>query len=103
MTEELKSKFDQAMWNTYYIAAKHGYHATYFSRMVSEHGGWAAAKRLLSTSEEQTGLTRLWELKLLHISVEALVLQEPWDKLFSDAERQTALERLKSYGYFDGK
>ena len=101
MTEELKAEFHKAMLNTYDVAAKHGYHATYFLRMVSEHGGGGAAKRLLSTPQEQAGLTRLWELKLLHISVEALVLEEPWDKLFSDAERQTALDRLKSYRYFD--
>ncbi len=101
MTEDLKAEFHKAMLNTYDVAAKQGYRATYFLRMVSERGGWGAAKQLLSTSEEQTGLTRLWELDLLHISVEALVQQEPWAKLFSDAERQTALDRLKSYRYFD--
>ena len=31
--------------------------------------------------------------------MEALVVQERWQPLFSDAERQVARERLTAYGY----
>ena len=37
------------MLNIYNAAAKLGYRPTYFLRMVREHGGVAAAKRLLSS------------------------------------------------------
>ena len=76
-----------------------GYRAPYFLRMVQERGGLDAAKRLLSASEVQSGLTRLWELGPLDISMEALVLQEPWARLFSEDERRVASERLEPYGY----
>ena len=67
--------------------------------MVHQHGGVAAAKRLLRASPAQTGLTKLWELGRLDISMESLVVQERWRPLFSDAERQTAWERLNAFGY----
>ena len=87
------------MLNIYDAAAKLGYRPTYFLRMVNEHGGVAAAKRLLSAPEAQSGLTTLWELGRLDISMEALVVQERWQPLFSDAERQAARDRLSAYGY----
>ena len=90
MTERLEAEFDQAMVNIYHTAASLGYRPTYFLRMVSEHGGVIAAKRLLRAAEHQSGLTRLYELDRLDISAEALVLQERWKTLFTDEERQTA-------------
>ena len=35
----------------------------------------------------------------MDISMEALVVQERWQPLFSDAERQAARDRLSAYGY----
>ena len=67
--------------------------------MVDEHGGVAAAKRLLSGTVAQSGLTTLWEHGRLDISMEALVVRERWIPLFSDAERQAARDRLSAYGY----
>ena len=99
MTFKLKDEFHQAMLSIDDAAAQHGYHPTYFLRMVHELGGLTAAKRLLSTDGPQSGLARLWELGLLDNSMEALVLQERWKELFSDDERQAARKRLKDYGY----
>ncbi len=99
MTNKLEDEFHQAMVSIYHAAAELGYRPTYFLRMVNEHGGLAAVKRLLSAAESQEGLTKLWELGRLDISVEALVLEEPWESLFSDDERRKARERLESYGY----
>ena len=83
------------MLNIYDAAAELGYRPTYFLQMVNEHGGVAAAKRLLSGPVAQSGLTRLWELGRLDISMEALVVQERWQPLFSEAERQAARDRLE--------
>ena len=95
----LEAEFHRAMLNIYDDAAELGYRPTYFLRMVREHGGVEAARRLLRTHEVQDGLTTLWELGRLDISMEALVVQERWQPLFSDAERQAARDRLKEYGY----
>ncbi len=75
------------------------YHPVRFLRMIHEHGGVATATRLLKTPEPQEGLATLWELERLDISMEALVVQERWQPLFSDAERQAARDRLSAYGY----
>ena len=87
------------MLRPYQAAAELGYRPTYFIRMVHEFGGVGTAKRLLSTEDLQAGLTRLWELGRLDLSVEASVLQGPWKELFSDDERREARERLKAYGH----
>ena len=99
MNSQLEGSFHEAMVNIYHAAAELGYRPTYFLRMVNEHGGLAAAKRLLSAVESQEGLTKLWELGRLDISVEALVLQERWESLFNDDEQHKARERLEAYGY----
>ena len=87
------------MEDIYQIAASLGYRPTYFLRMVQEHGGVAAAIQLLSAPKAQSGLIKLWERERLDASMEALVVQERWKPLFSDAERQTARERLQAFGY----
>lgn len=95
----LEHEFHREMEDIYHVAASLGYRPSHFLQMVHQHGGVVAAKRLLSAREAQVGLTRLWELERLDISMEALVLQERWQTLFSDADRQTASERLQAFGY----
>ena len=99
MSASLEAEFQRAMLNIYYAAAEVDYRPTRIRQMVHEHGGVAAAKRLLSGPVAQSGLTTLWELGRLDISMEALVVQERWEPLFSDAERQAARDRLSAYGY----
>jgi hypothetical protein len=54
---------------------------------VHRVGGVKAAQQLLVKQEIQQGLMRLYELDLLHTSVEAYVLQERFSPLFDEAER----------------
>lgn len=100
MTKDIEHQFHVEMEGSYRAAVEIGYHATRFWGMVSDHGALEAAKRLLREPEEQSGLMRLWELGRLDLSVEALVLQEPWNTLFSDDERQKARDRLDAHGYY---
>lgn len=100
MTEDIERQFHVEMVGIYHAAARIGYRASRFLRMVTDHGGLEAAKRLLRAPKEQSGLTQLWELRRLDLSVEALVLQERWDTLFSDEERQKARDRLDAHGYY---
>ena len=99
MTNRLEAEFHAAMVNLYHAAAELGYRPIYFLRMVNEHGGLATAKLLLSAAESQEGLTKLWELGRLDISMEALVLEERWEILFSDDEQHKEQERLEAYGH----
>jgi hypothetical protein len=45
------------------------------------------------------GYVQLWRCGRLDLTVEALILREPWRALFSDAEHQIARRRLADSGY----
>jgi hypothetical protein len=99
MSQTLIDQFHTAMLGIYDAALqlKPPYRATLFLRMVHEHGGKGAAERLLATGNPSSGFT---ELCLrgndnLKISVEYLVLQNPWRELFSE-EQRAARKRLKA-------
>ncbi len=96
----LEDEFHRAMVSVYEAAKEHDYYATYFKQMLDTHGGLEAAKRLLAKDEIQTGLMKLWELKLLHHSMEAAVLEERFRSLFTEAELREAWRRLEELGYF---
>lgn len=96
----LESDFDRDMHHIYEVARQHDYVATYFLQMLEEHGGVETAKRLLRANQPQTGLYKLWELKLLDSSTEALVLKERYQSLFADAEIAEARRRLTELRYF---
>jgi len=74
-----------------------------FRHMIDEHGGVEAAKRLLAAQEIQDGLKKLWELKALSKSMEALVIQERFQPLFTAAEIAEARRRLEMLGYFNDR
>jgi hypothetical protein len=97
----LEAEFTGALRGTYEAARQRGYVATYFLQMLEEHGGVKTAKRLLAKSEPQTGLFELWNLGLLHESMEAVVLQDKFKELFTDGDLAEARRRLEELGYFD--
>ena len=96
----LESAFHKAMLDVYSAGQSEcDYNANYFLRMLSEHGGLETARRLLRAPGFSDGLTALWECGRLDISVEALILREPWLLLFTEAEQRVARERLSDLGY----
>ncbi|MBB5775043.1 caspase family protein [Nonomuraea jabiensis] len=96
----LELEFHTAMVDIYKRAQKEaGYPATYFLKMVSERGGLASARKLLSAPSVSDGFTALWERNRLDLSVEAVVLQSRFASLFTDDEREQARARLEEYGY----
>lgn len=99
----LHQEFDRAMKHTYEVAKEHGYQPTYFKQMLDQLGGEATARTLLAKTEIQEGLMKLWELKLLDQSMEALVIQEHFQPLFTKEEIAEAHRRLEELGYFKGK
>lgn len=98
---ELGARFHQAMLAIYEKAKNEcgGYRATYFLRMVQEHGGVQAARKLLAGPQAQEGLFKLWDCRRLDISMEALVLAPEWRPLLSEQERAIARKRLEQLGY----
>jgi hypothetical protein len=95
----MESKFHRAMARIYEEAKKEGYTASYFLKMLGEHGGVETARRLVNADKPSEGFTRLWMMKRLDLSVESLVLKPEWRSLFSDEERYRARDRLAKYGF----
>ncbi len=100
---ELEDRFHQEMLRIHREAAEFDYHPSYFLQMVVSQGGVSAAKQLLSSSNPQSGFTRLWEEGRLDLSVEAIVVQEPWASLFTDGELTEARNRLEDLGYYSSE
>ncbi|HST52350.1 MAG TPA: hypothetical protein VLJ61_10110 [Pyrinomonadaceae bacterium] len=103
MPTELEQRFHSAMLDIYRRAKSEvGYNASRFLSMVSDQGGYEAARTLLHAPKVSDGYTALWERKRLDLTVEALILKSEWHDLFSNAERDIARRRLIEYGYDTG-
>ena len=98
-TAELQSEFHEALRGLLRASAEIDPFAIYPIKRLEEESGLHMAKRMLATRGQQTGLMRLWQEGRLDISVEALVLQEPFSNLFSQEELDTARQRLIALGY----
>ncbi len=100
MPTELETRFHAAMLDVYQRAkTEAGYNASRFLSMVTEQGGYEAARTLLHAQNVSEGYTALWERKRLDLTVEAVILKSEWRDLFSEVERDIARRRLAEYGY----
>ena len=96
----LESEFHGVMVDIYRRAKSEAdYNATRFIGMVSDQGGLATARYLLHAAKVSDGYTALWERGRLELTVEAVMLSEKWKPLFTKAEREIAVARLKEYGF----
>lgn len=97
---ELERRFHRAMIAIYETAKRElGYNATFFLRMLSEQGGLATARQLIWSDKPSDGFTALWERRRLDLTVEAHVLRDEFDGLFTDEDREQARRRLEAYGW----
>ncbi|MGH9447639.1 MAG: hypothetical protein ACRD3O_18210 [Terriglobia bacterium] len=96
----LEERFHEEMLNIYRRANDEcRYNPTRFPSMVNGVGGKAAAKALLHPGSPQYGFEVLWERGRLDLTVEAVVLREPWRQLFSPDELAEIRSRLKQHGH----
>lgn len=99
MTDQ-EIQFHRAMINIYPEAKRDcNYNATYFLRMVTDHGGLEAAKRLLATETVSDGFGTLLLCGRLDLTVEAHVIKPEFAVLFTPEEIAIANHRLEEYGY----
>ena len=98
--KSLDNAFHRSMLRIYDLAKEDcGYTPVRFLQMVQEYGGLRTAKRLLAKTDIQSGLTTLWDCGRLDLSMEALVISERYQPLFTKEEIETARARLVEYGY----
>jgi len=98
MNEDLERKFHEEMLAIYYKAGREtGYWANRFLQKVRKDGGLRAAKAWLWPEKGLTpGLQRLAREKRLDLSMEALIIEEPWKRLFTKDEIKEAKRRLEA-------
>ncbi len=105
MHDDVARQFDEQMLAVYENGKRLlGYNATRFLQKIRKDGGVAAAKSWLrpkSGSKPTKGFLQLVEYGRLDISLEAIVLQQPWCELFTDAELDVARKRLERFGFFE--
>ncbi|MDQ3007121.1 MAG: HNH endonuclease [Chloroflexota bacterium] len=78
---------------------KHGYNPSIFLQMMDKSGPVEACNQLINAKNISEGFTKLWELKQLDLTVEAISLEPKWNPLFSPALREIARKRLRKYGF----
>ncbi len=99
---ELEKRFQQDMLDICDTSAREiNYNPTRFRIMIYDIGGLEAAKKLIAKDGGTEGFTKLWENKRLDLSVEAHVLIEEYDSLFTDEEKTLCKQRLQDYGFFE--
>lgn len=70
MSNELENSFHQKLAEVYEKdKSECHYNAVRFHQMVQQYGGLTIAKKLLASNHYPEGLTRLWQLKRLDISM----------------------------------
>jgi hypothetical protein len=99
---KLEAEFDERMVGIYQRALSElGYNASRFLQMLYEHRGLRTAQILLHSATVSEGYTRLWELRRLDLTVEAVIHDNPrWHSLFTPGELAICQQRLSDYGYF---
>ena len=97
--EQIKKEFHDEMVGIYEEEKKLGRNATYFRRMLNSKGGFQTAVTLLSKPQPQTGFERLRDSKNFELTVEFLVLQEPWRQLFEQRYLDEAEKRLRDCNF----
>ncbi len=77
------------------VGRETGYWAGRYLQRVKKVGGFQAAKDWLKPNSSPTsGLQKLGDINRLDLSLEALVLRQPWSSLFTDEELHTAQKRI---------
>jgi len=96
----LEREFHQAMLGTYETATRltPPYRPSNFLQMVVDRGGKDAADALLDATNVSDGFAELFLRGRLDLSVEYLVLQDPWNQLFLPDQLAKARGRLREHG-----
>jgi hypothetical protein len=98
---ELRAQFHESMLSIYKRAREEaGYTASKFLELVSNKGGFDAARILINSPNVSDGYTELWRRRRLDLTVEAFVLENAiYYPLFTAAELEVCRTRLGKFGY----
>lgn len=89
-----EAAFAEQLMETYRQCERLGYKPTGMLQMIHDHGAIETAKRLLASAPSD-GFNRLALMNRLDLSIESIVQEEPWRRLFTDDELNRAARRLQ--------
>jgi hypothetical protein len=69
--------------------------------MIGEYGAVDAVRRLIASGTIQSGFVEMWECERLDLTVEALVIGDEFQTLFTQPEIARARRRLEDCGFLD--
>lgn len=98
MSQNLELEFHEEMLAIHQKSGRAtGYWPNRFLQKVRRAGGLAAAKEWLKPEKGLSpGLLRLARENRIDLSMEALVIKDPWKQLFTDEEVKEARKRLEA-------
>ena len=96
---ELASQLEAATHEICRESRSLGFVPTRFLRMPNEQGALLSAHQLLASDRYHDGFTRLWDLRLLDLSLECVVLKPLFRPLFTEKELNVARNRLRKLDF----
>lgn len=95
----LEKEFTKELFDNVAEMKQYGYNPTIYMRMISENGAVNAAKKLVMQDVQSSGFATLIMINKLELSVEASVIKDKYKDLFTDAEIQNSIRKLKEADY----
>ena len=96
MTNKLEDVLEREFQRAVSICiGQYGYRPSYFLQMLGNYGPVDTAIRLVTAPKFHEGFVRLWELSRLDLTVEAIILRDPYNQLFTKEVLEKARERLE--------
>ena len=96
----LEYQFHDAMLDLYRVAKREcRYDVKVFLDMVLTNGGVETAHKLLGDQTIQNGFRKLWDCERLDLTLECLVLNRRFARLFDEREPEEARRRLRKHDY----
>ena len=96
LEDNLKSEFLKAVDTCINL---YQYRPSYFLQMLNNYGAVNTAIKLVTASKLHEGFEKLYFLKRLDLTVEAIILRSPYNQLFTKEVLDFAAKRLKALGY----
>lgn len=95
LDHNLEAKLTKEFLKAAQQCKKIGYNPGRFLQMLEQQGSVATSVQLVMARDYHEGFTKLWELKRLDLTVEAIIQQEPFNNLFAQEVIERAKQKLK--------
>lgn len=98
---QLEKQFDEELIKNCEEAQKKcAYNPTRFLETVARFGGVKTAKEIIRKGKVSDGFDKLQQAGLIHLTMEAVMVQAKYGELFTDDEVNSCYELLCEYGYY---